>query len=249
MGLFNTSDTCAVCGGKTNALTRVKLKDGFLCGTCKTWCSSFLDIKSMSSEDARAHIAKALRDEEIYKSLVPTDSVGRHFVVFGNDKMWSCSVKKGETPYLFSFDDIINYELLEDGTSITKGGLGTAAVGAFLFGGVGAIVGGSLGKKQSDIVHKIGIRISTKIPLMSHIEISVFSGETKRGGIIYRSSKEVALKILSLLDQITSSHAPVSNGEPTLSEADEILKFKQLLDSGIITQEEFDAKKRQLLDL
>ena len=94
MGLFNTSDTCAVCGGKTNALTRVKLKDGFLCGTCKTWCSSFLDIKSMSSEDARAHIAKALRDEEIYKSLVPTDSVGRHFVVFGNDKMWSCSVKK-----------------------------------------------------------------------------------------------------------------------------------------------------------
>ena len=84
---------------------------------------------------------------------------------------------------------------------------------------------------------------------MSHIEISVFSGETKRGGIIYRSSKEVALKILSLLDQITSSHAPVSNGEPTLSEADEILKFKQLLDSGIITQEEFDAKKRQLLDL
>lgn len=33
------------------------------------------------------------------------------------------------------------------------------------------------------------------------------------------------------------------------SAADEILKFKQLLDSGIITQEEFDAKKKQLLGL
>lgn len=33
------------------------------------------------------------------------------------------------------------------------------------------------------------------------------------------------------------------------SAADEILKLKQLLDSGIITQEEFDAKKKQLLDL
>ena len=32
-----------------------------------------------------------------------------------------------------------------------------------------------------------------------------------------------------------------------VSAADEILKFKQLLDAGIITQEEFDAKKKQLL--
>ena len=35
----------------------------------------------------------------------------------------------------------------------------------------------------------------------------------------------------------------------TLSAADEILKFKQLLDAGIITEEEFQAKKKQLLGL
>ena len=33
------------------------------------------------------------------------------------------------------------------------------------------------------------------------------------------------------------------------SAADEILKFKELLDMGVITQEEFDAKKKQLLGL
>ena len=33
------------------------------------------------------------------------------------------------------------------------------------------------------------------------------------------------------------------------SSADELLKFKSLLDSGVITQEEFDAKKKQLLGL
>lgn len=33
------------------------------------------------------------------------------------------------------------------------------------------------------------------------------------------------------------------------SEAEEIIKLKNLLDSGIITQEEFDAKKKQLLNL
>jgi hypothetical protein len=35
----------------------------------------------------------------------------------------------------------------------------------------------------------------------------------------------------------------------TLSVADEILKFKGLLDAGVLTQEEFDKKKAQLLNL
>ena len=34
-----------------------------------------------------------------------------------------------------------------------------------------------------------------------------------------------------------------------VSAADEILKLKQLLDSGVLTQDEFDAKKKQLLGL
>ena len=33
------------------------------------------------------------------------------------------------------------------------------------------------------------------------------------------------------------------------SVADEIMKYKQLLDAGAITQEEYDAKKKQLLNL
>ena len=36
--------------------------------------------------------------------------------------------------------------------------------------------------------------------------------------------------------------APVSNAE-------ELKKFKELLDLGVISQEEFDAKKKQLLGL
>ena len=39
---------------------------------------------------------------------------------------------------------------------------------------------------------------------------------------------------------------PVSPGAQT---ADELLKYKELLDAGAITQAEFDAKKRQLLGL
>lgn len=46
----------------------------------------------------------------------------------------------------------------------------------------------------------------------------------------------------ALLDEIGKSAKSVSA-------ADEIAKYKDLLDSGAITQEEFDAKKKQLLGL
>ena len=44
-------------------------------------------------------------------------------------------------------------------------------------------------------------------------------------------------------------HENDNSGQGTVSAADEIVKFKGLLDQGIITQEEFDAKKKQLLGL
>lgn len=39
------------------------------------------------------------------------------------------------------------------------------------------------------------------------------------------------------------------NGSAQVTSADELKKYKDLLDSGVITQEEFDAKKKQLLGL
>jgi len=41
----------------------------------------------------------------------------------------------------------------------------------------------------------------------------------------------------------------VTGAAPAFSAADELKKFKELLDMGIISQEEFDAKKKQLLGL
>ena len=35
----------------------------------------------------------------------------------------------------------------------------------------------------------------------------------------------------------------------TFSAADEIMKFKQLFDAGVITENEFEEKKKQLLEL
>lgn len=56
--------------------------------------------------------------------------------------------------------------------------------------------------------------------------------------------------IIALVWACTSAKAKVViQQKPRLSSADELKKYKDLLDSGIINQEEFDAKKNQLLGL
>ena len=48
---------------------------------------------------------------------------------------------------------------------------------------------------------------------------------------------------------LDNSKSKYARGVSTTSAADELKKFKELLDMGAISQEEFDAKKKQLLGL
>ena len=59
-------------------------------------------------------------------------------------------------------------------------------------------------------------------------------------------------KELERIEPITmDEYKKIENAEnkPTISNADEIKKFKELLDMGVITEEEFNAKKKELLGL
>lgn len=40
-----------------------------------------------------------------------------------------------------------------------------------------------------------------------------------------------------------------ANKAPSISDADELMKFKKLLDAGIITKDEFDKKKKKILEM
>ena len=60
------------------------------------------------------------------------------------------------------------------------------------------------------------------------------------------NSKEVTDVINSLIGKRNNNSTTVIN---TKSDADELAKYKELLDKGIISKEEFDAKKKQLLGL
>ena len=100
-------------------------------------------------------------------------------------------------------------------------------------------------------------RVDLPVDSISSISKSPFSGlsvATSSGVIKFVAIKnrdeiyELIVKLLSMRqskNSITSNQVVLNNQ----SAADELMKYKELLDSGVINQEEFDAKKKQLLGL
>ena len=66
---------------------------------------------------------------------------------------------------------------------------------------------------------------------------------------VFSELKKLIDKRQDSVYQAPSSYQSTPTMQSNANSADELMKYKQLLDSGIITQEEFDAKKKQLLGL
>ncbi len=99
--------------------------------------------------------------------------------------------------------------------------------------------------------------------LAGYLQFSLPGGKENTGGMFgavgdentitikgERDNNEVALKIKSYIEEyrIALIRQPsVQHAENNISVADELLKYKQLLDAEIITQEEFNQQKKKLL--
>ena len=124
----------------------------------------------------------------------------------------------------------------------------------FYVGGVaGAVVGGITGGKQA---HQKCANLC--IEVTSSFQHGVSGGvyfthqrrRRQRTAELTKRHIQDAQEILSLLQVICSAVEKMQQADrSTFSGADELRKWKQLLDEGVITREEFETKKRQLLDL
>lgn len=102
-----------------------------------------------------------------------------------------------------------------------------------------------------------GRSVNLPFDMISSVGTSALKGigvATSSGRIVFylcQNSQEVFSVISNLLleRQKNTVKQPIVNDTVIGSNADELKKYKDLLDSGIITQEEFDAKKKQLLGL
>ena len=87
--------------------------------------------------------------------------------------------------------------------------------------------------------------------IFSSLAVGTSSGKIRFGFLLNRDEIFEALGnvISNLQTKNENTHSAETSTFQTASQADEILKYKQLLDSGVISQEEFDAKKKQLLGI
>lgn len=89
---------------------------------------------------------------------------------------------------------------------------------------------------------------------ISSVESSRLKGIILRGNNIkykvnlLNNAEEIKSKIIDRLEKIKTS-TTVDSKNVSNTNAKEIKEYKELLDSGIITQEEFDEKKKQLLNM
>ena len=102
-----------------------------------------------------------------------------------------------------------------------------------------------------------GKRVDLPLDAISAVATGKFNGisiTTASGAIqflLIKNRDEIHKEITKLLvaRQEKSDNKVITKQETTSYNADELKKFKELLDSGVITEEEFDAKKKQLLGL
>lgn len=260
MGFFS-KEVCSICE-KEVGLSRTRIADGkCICPSCFKEAgfdkigSVSKPIKQMTVDDVlAAKDKKQLNDTEL-TSFNPTKKIGTFVEFDDNQKKWVVLTGifgKRNKSTVYNYSDIVDFELLEDGESISSGGLGRALVGGAVFGGVGAIVGGVTGKKKTTGVCS-SLKLKITLNNINHpvVYVNFIDAATKKDGLIYKNVYKLAHECLAVLEVICNQQQPVVDAPipQSSSAADEILKYKNLLDMGAITQAEFDEKKRELLKI
>ena len=159
-------------------------------------------------------------------------------------------------PYKFS--DIINYEVYENGNSKVKGSAGKALIGGAFFGLGGLIVGSSMGKNIKEKCNQLKLIIRLNDMYCPQIVITYIDNvDWDKSGFTYRTMKENLQEVCSILEYIINSKTLEENAttrntnveNATKSNKEQLQELKEMLDDNLITQEEYDQKKKQILGL
>lgn len=167
---------------------------------------------------------------------------------------------------IFRFDEIRSFELMEDDSQVVGGGVGMALVGGAFFGGAGMVAGSMVGgKKTKKTCDSMLLKINLKSIDMPCVIIPYVTKTIKKTSNDYKKALSAAQQTISCLEMIVETierenavpaepqrvvvghvgAAPQAADIPV----EKVKKLKELLDMGVLTQEEFDAKKAELLGL
>lgn len=217
----------------------------------KTEAQKFLaeTVESTKKKIAK-EIENNLRKEnaELFRTLEISKVIGETISVDEQKKKWYTDIwyvnEEIPFPVVRDFSDIeeiytVNGDKVvsSTGSSKKKRGVARAIVGGAIAGGAGAVVGTLTSKSVS----------SAESIERQTVYINILLKNEQEPISILCSSETVAD---SMYRELVSCFGLENKGIPmSQSPASQLREFKGLLDDGIISREEFDEKKKQLLDL
>ena len=193
-----------------------------------------------------------LASKEDEKKFKATKKIGNYMWIDEENKLVKFSSKYKMAPAcLMHFDEIKGYSLLENGKEVVKNnGIKRAVIGGLLFGEIGAIVGATTSKtKQTQTIGTVLLFVELSEKYKKQIIPVYFAMGSKESinSSFYRGIKKIAQECMDNIDVITGVSSDNDYSKQSLSIPDELRKFKELLDDGIITEEEFESHKQKLL--
>lgn len=139
--------------------------------------------------------------KSMFKGMMAVSTLGMSVAA---EKMLGASKQRVGNKEWLDYSDLISYELLEDDSVVTSGGVGQALVGGALFGGFGAIAGGiTANRTQKKKIDSLYIKATVNNFSSPCIMIPLITKPVKTNSKEYQTAFNLAHQILSALDVIT----------------------------------------------
>jgi|SRR5690625_1820924 len=174
--------------------------------------SFFLILKGLEAAGKQADEdfkRRKIQSEKITKNYNLTHNLSDQLSVDEDSKKWALHDEYGLVEKVYNYSDIVDFELLEDGESIAKGGIGRALVGGALFGGTGAVVG-AITRKNKEYSNSIRIKITIDDLSNPVVYLDFINHRVKVTSDHYKNAYEQAQKIMSTLQLICDKRKNVT---------------------------------------
>lgn len=110
--------------------------------------------------------------------------------VYIDDTQKKIAIREKEKVSIYDYEDILGYEVQEDGESIAQGRMGSALVGGLVFGMAGAVIGSAGSRKQTNKCSDLSLVIFLNNLSVPKETIKFILAPTDKTSAAYKDAKE-----------------------------------------------------------